>query len=264
MAARRNAVQRESLIIRRQAMKSKVLFASFTALYAAFAAAPVFADNEIPLPKLINLGAEYVFAPPGFDNNDNVQIVLHGELPSTCFKAAKPAVKVDRASRKIYVAAMAYSYTGCFCLDVLTPFTQTADLGLLATGQYQVIEVDGQGKQMMRAILPVGTAKGAQPDDFLYAPVTSASIDRSGTQPVLHLGGILQSDCLELAGVKTLHRVPRIIEVLPIVAQKPGVACMPHNRSFETRVALPASESGDNLIHIRSMNGNSINLVEEL
>jgi hypothetical protein len=41
------------------------------------------------------------------------------------------------------------------------------------------------------------------------------------------------------------------------------VQCTPRNRPFEERIQLSGLQPGDNLIHIRSMNGNSINLVEE-
>jgi hypothetical protein len=221
------------------------------------------ADTIVQPPKLITVRMENVFAPPGFDNNDNAQIVIHGQLPSTCYKTVKPSYRVDHASRRIFVSALAYYYTGCFCLDVVTPYTHTVDLGVLAAGNYQVLEVDANGRSIARGNLPIAIARTPEPDQYLYAPVKAAMVEKNGAQTLLHIKGVFPSDCLELQQVATLHRAPRIIEVLPLAYQKPGVQCVRRNRTFDARVALPATEAGDSLIHIRSMNGDSLNLVEE-
>jgi hypothetical protein len=237
----------------RSVVLASMVFTSFTALAA----------QSIQPPKLISIQSEYIFAPPGFDNNDNAQIVIYGQLPSTCYKTVKPAVRVDHGSHRIYVSAMAYAYTGCFCLEVMTPFSHTVDLGIMSAGAYQIYEVDGNGKSALRGMLPIATTKTAQPDENLYAPVKSAIVERNGGQAVLHLSGVFSSDCIDLERVTTLHRASRIIEVLPLATQRPGVPCTPRNRPFDVRVAIGAAEAGENLVHIRSMNGNSVNLVEE-
>ncbi|MFL5815044.1 MAG: hypothetical protein ACJ763_15820 [Bdellovibrionia bacterium] len=221
------------------------------------------AAQTIQPPKLISIQSDYIFAPPGFDNNDNAQIVISGLLPSTCYKTVQPAVRVDHSSHRIYISAMAYVYTGCFCLAVMTPFSHTVDLGVMSAGAYQIFEVNGDGKNTPRGALPIATTRTAQPDENLYAPVKSAIVEKNGNQAVVHLSGVFSSDCIDLQRVVTLHRASRIIEILPLATQKPGVPCTPHNRPFEARVAVGAAEAGENLIHIRSMNGNSVNLVEE-
>jgi hypothetical protein len=222
-----------------------------------------FAETPNPFPRLVSMPAQYIFAPPGFDNNDNAQIVIYGQLPSTCYKTANPAVRVDQATHRIYVSAVAYSYSGCFCLEVMTPFTQTVDLGILAAGSYQIYEVAENGTKSLRGTMPIAATQTPMPDENLYAPVRSAIIERNGNQSFLHLSGVFTSDCVDLQRVVTLHRASRIIEVLPLAVQKPGVPCTRRDRPFDARVALSVREAGENLIHIRSMNGNSVNLVDE-
>jgi hypothetical protein len=222
-----------------------------------------FAEVPNPFPRLVSMPAQYIFAPPGFDNNDNAQIVIYGQLPSTCYKAANPAVRVDPNTHRIYVSVVAYAYSGCFCLEVMTPFTHTVDLGILPAGNYQIYEADANGASSPRGMMPIAATQTPMPDENLYAPVRSAIIEKHGNQSMLHLSGVFTSDCIDLQRVVTLHRASRIIEVLPLAIQKPGVVCTRRNRPFEARVALSASEAGENLIHILSMNGNSVNLVEE-
>jgi hypothetical protein len=242
-------------------MKSAVL--ASMALISLNAPNAASAAQFIQPPKLISIQSEYIFAPPGFDNNDNAQIVIYGQLPSTCYKTVQPAVRVDHESHRIYFSAMAYAYTGCFCLEVMTPFSHTVDLGIMSAGAYQIFEVDGDEKSALRGVLPIATTRTAQPDENLYAPVKSAIVEKSGNQAVVHLSGVFSSDCIDLQRIVTLHRASRIIEILPLAIQKPGVPCRPRNRPFDARVAVGAAEAGENLIHIRSMNGNSVNLVEE-
>jgi hypothetical protein len=218
----------------------------------------------INLPELVKVSSEEIFAPPGFDDNDNAQIVVHGELLNTCFKAAPPLVNVDAANHLITVTPQAYSYSGCWCLDVLVPFTQTVDLGLLRAGQYKVMEMNAQGKRVHDVLLPVEVARSASPDDALYAPVKQAKVELGapGTQNTLVLSGSFSSDCMEMQEVKTFHRTANIVEVLPIAAYKAGTSCTPNPKPFEVRVKLPAVAPGNTLLYVRSLNGQAVTDVE--
>lgn len=220
--------------------------------------------GPFPAPELVKIPADDLFAPPGFDDNDNVQVVVHGQLINTCYKVAPPTVNVDRAHHLITVSAQAYVYPGCWCLQVLVPFTQTIDLGILPAGHYQVVEYNKAGTLIHQASLPVSVAITSNPDDALYAPVKNAKVDLGapGSAKTLVLGGTFSSDCMELQEVKVLHRLPNIIEVLPIAAYKTGSECKPSPQPFEARVTLPETVPGDTLIYVRSLNGQALSIVE--
>lgn len=243
---------------KRSAMRYAVLIAGVSIVLGS----GVQASSPLPKPERVTLHAKHFFMPPGFDNNDNAQLVLNGMLPNTCYKSANAKVEIDETNKRILVTPQAFFYPGCWCLQVLVPYTQTIDLGVLQQGDYTVVEMDERGSGLARGTLPIAQARSSAPDDFLYAPIKAARIDRQGTSQNLILSGQLSS-CMRFKEVKVLTRVPHLIEVLPI-AEEDGSDCSGAPRAFEQTVSLPDLEHGTTLIHIRSLNGQSINLIEEL
>ncbi len=237
---------------------SKTLFVVVSLLGIA---SLVQASTPLPKPQRVAIHSKHFFMPPGFDDNDNAQLILHGMLPNTCYKAAQAKVEIDETQKRIVITPQAFFYPGCWCLQVLVPFTQTVDLGVLQLGDYTVVELDERGTGLTRGVLPVAPARSGAPDDFLYAPIKAARFDR--TAQTLILSGQLSS-CMRLKEVKVLARVPNLIEVLPIVEEDGSGNCSGASKDFEQGVSLPALETGTTLIHIRSLNGQSINLIEEI
>lgn len=219
--------------------------------------------EPVPMPELVGVRSDQIFAPPGFDANDVAQIVVHGMYPNTCYRAAAPQVVIDRELKTITVAPLAYLRTGCWCAPVRVAFTQPIELGMLNPGKYRVVEFDGQGKVVHENSLSISASDSVAADDFLYAPVKNVQVVQVGAEPELLLSGTFTSDCMELQEIKTLQRTANVIEVLPITSYKTGTSCnnsIP--RPFEVRVKLPATEPGQTLFHVRLLNGQAINLVE--
>ncbi len=52
-----------------------------------------------------------------------------------------------------------------------------------------------------------------------------------------------------------------MLELLPVMAAKPGMACAPASVPFETRVELPQMEAGPALVHVRTLSGVPLNEV---
>jgi hypothetical protein len=219
--------------------------------------------EPFPLPELVDVQSEQLFAPPGFDSNDVAQIVVHGEYANTCYRSAMPGVSLDRVNRVITVAPKAYLRTSCWCAPVRVAFTQPVELGILAPGKYRVVEFDKRGALLHETALVISPSDTASTDDFLYAPVKSAQVVRAGANRELVLSGTFSSECLELQEIRTLHRAAGVIEVLPIVSYKTGSGCdNARAREFEARAKLPATDPGETLVHVRLLNGQAINLVE--
>ena len=84
---------------------------------------------------LVSIGSERTFAPRGFDDNDQIQIVVEGKLDNDCYRLEAPSVRVDSASRQITVQPQA-SYYNWLCLEVLVPWTQVINVGRLAAGDW--------------------------------------------------------------------------------------------------------------------------------
>lgn len=68
-------------------------------------------------PALVVQEPENVFTPMGFDDNDDVQIVLYGNLTDTCHKSGPVYTRVDRDRKTIYVRNTVYFYSGCWCAE---------------------------------------------------------------------------------------------------------------------------------------------------
>jgi hypothetical protein len=215
------------------------------------------ADDQLPHP--INLLPTNTFAPPGFDDNDNAEVVLQGNYISSCFRTGVPIVKVDQINFQIWIQSQTLYYQSSWCIRVLVPYTQEVDLGVLRQGLYTVNVADTQGRWHATARLPVAHAHTSAPDDFLYASATDARIEDGG---LLRLTGTFSNDCMSMGEVTLLYRAQNIIEVLPKVnvAQR---ACRDVLVPFESAVKLNSPWHGTTLVHIRTMNGHAINRIAE-
>lgn len=221
-------------------------------------------------PQAVKLIPQDTFIPPGFDDNDNAQVVISGYLPNTCYKAGGATAKVDEKEKKIYIQNTAYVYAGCWCAEVIVPYMHTINLGIIPTGQYQVLVQDEKLKFHDQGQLNVVSSKTTSPDDYLYAPVRDVFLengDPSDTHdggPTLVIRGQYTSNCMRSHEVRVNYRDHHIIEIFPIVTMTEGPNCHAAAIPFESKVKLQNSWSGSTLIYVRSLNGQSISKVIEL
>ena len=227
---------------------------------------------EVFQPATVDVAPDRVFTPLGFDDNDNAQIVLDGSLPDTCYKLGPTRIRVDHEAHKIFLRQQAFYYPGGWCAEVRIPYVQTVDLGILKSGQYDIqVEQEGQ-KAKSFASLPVAIATTSSPDDFLYAPITEAHLERApvgmdASKPpftTLVLNGYFTSSCMVFQRVKMNVRTNNVIEVLPIVNMERATNCAQVTNEFSIQVSLKEIPTGRYLIHVRSLNGQSINRIVEL
>lgn len=214
------------------------------------------------LPVTIKIKPEQVFVPPGFDTNDNAQLVVTGDLATTCLKAGATKARVNHKKRQIYLEQEALQYTDCWCAELPTSYTKTVDLGVLEAGKYQVLVADGPEKVLKEGQMTITNATTNSPDERFYAPVEEAVIVNRDGAPELTLRGTFRSTCTNIEDVKILQRTPGVIEVLPISDLKEGTPCIAGENPYEKTVTLPAVK-GKTLVHIRSLSGQSINRVIE-
>ena len=214
------------------------------------------------LPVMIKIKPEQVFVPPGFDTNDNAQLVVSGGLANTCLKAGATKARVNHKKRQIYLEQEALQYTDCWCAELPTTYTKTVDLGVLEEGKYQVLVADGPEKVQKEGQMAIAAATTNAPDERFYAPVEEAVISNKDGVAELTLRGTFSSTCTNLEQVKILQRTPGVIEVLPISDLREGTACVAGENPYEKTVSLPAVK-GKTLVHIRSLSGQSINRVIE-
>jgi hypothetical protein len=237
-------------------------FASFPA-----SAEPISGASEVEIP------VEELLAPTdGFDDNDNVQVVLHGVLPNACYTLGRAAVDRGADGHKIAVKQFALKrYTG-ICVDpdrlpdhmkLSVPFVNEVHVGQLDRGQYQFGFLEDAGASGSRP-MNVGAATAPSIDSAPYALVTSVSIpDVVSAQDdvVVTLSGLLNSSCSQIdPNVKVLKQKD-VFVLLPTLKIKSLVLCTQLRTPYQVQVNLGKAAAGQYLIHTRSMNGKAVNKV---
>jgi len=214
---------------------------------------------ERSAPKLVTTGVSSVFVPLGFDDNDNVQVVIEGYFPNTCYKLGPSNIEVE--DEKVKITPLAYFYAGP-CLQMMVHYEKAVNLGLLKAGKYRV-EISQTVLEVPPLVVKEADPNNATPDDFLYAPIKSASII-SQNPPVLRLKGAFTNSCMKMEEVRVPPSYNRTVAVLPIATYKGQEGCAQVMMPFEQDVAISEKLAGRYLFHIRSLNGASVNLIEDL
>ncbi len=218
--------------------------------------------SAISLPRLIQAPVDKVFViTDGFDNNDNVEVVIKGNFKNSCYRADKGSAEVDPATKTIRVSATAYFYPQEICIDMLVPYIQVVKVGVLDVGTYKVLP---EGNERLARSFHIKEANTANPDDYLYTPVTSAYVENDlQGNPILHLQGqypLLYRGCMKTQRVATYLTPDNVLVVQPIAVVLPPEDCG-HQTGGSFNIAQPLSKSltGETLLHIRTLNGNAYN-----
>ena len=167
-------------------------------------------------PSLTNVPATNIFAPFGFDSNDNAEVVVTAFLPNLCYKAPQHEVKMAGNSIAIEVKAMNHTSTNDYCLEMIVPFTEVVDLGVLDKGNYNVSVNSIEDKALknnksLSAVLNIAEASSDAVDDFIYASVKSIDMD----QEDVVLKGYNPSDCLVLDNISFVDNKSNAYSILP-------------------------------------------------
>ena len=204
-----------------------------------------------------SVGASQLFAPQGYDDNDEIVVVATGFLPSTCFQLTNPSVSTDRDTRTVTIDLKSHVNPGP-CVNIPVPFEQEIDLGTLPAGDWTLETTVGG----LSSSLTVVVAPNEAPDAYLYAPIDNASLSfdaETGRWSAVLTGDLLAS-CLSIQETKVLGQ-GGVVVLLPILQQRDEV-CQPTNDHFSLKVPLPADlEPGKHLLHVRSLNGRAVNRV---
>lgn len=205
----------------------------------------------------VTIAADRLFVPDGYDQNDEIIVVLDGSLPDTCYQIKKPEFKIDEAHFTIVITPQAWINTGN-CVATPVPYSLEVDFGTLKPGIWEVDVVNSN----IHRDLKVDPSASASPDDFVYAPVEQARIEFNQPQgrKELILKGHIFANCLDWQAISILDQ-GEVIVVLPVL-KRISEQCESANLAFTKRVNLPTTMSpGRHLVHIRSLNGRALNIV---
>lgn len=231
---------------------------SFLAAVVVAAMAP----HAIASPNLVTSPVDKVFVPQGFDDNDNVEVILHGTFPNTCYKTGPSSAQIDTEAMTITIKASSYSYSGesLVCAQVMIPFIQTVNLGVVEKGTYKLVVTDRP--EATARDLEVAAALSPAPDDFLYAPADTVAVRRNADgQDVLALEGRYPHmfiGCMQISELRTSLTSDNVLVVQPITTILDDSACSGFDYKVEKTLTTVLPE-GDYLIHVRTLDGTAIN-----
>lgn len=229
------------------------------------------ATASFAAPKEIDSPIEKVFVPDGFDNNDNVEVVLYGHFPTSCYKVGNTTARVE--GKTIFIHSTSYEYqrdpsSPLACADIVVPFKQVVKLGVVPTGTFTVKTERMDGREGKSANLKVKEAKVTSPDDFLYAPVSSVTFQKNGGEGTVELKGtfpMMFTGCMKMDKVQYSFTDGPVLVVQPIAKIAKTGECthedmeLDFTYNFTVDGALPVGS--DMLLHVRALDGNSVNKV---
>ena len=233
-------------------------------LLALMIASPAAQSAPIPglLPDVFNDMPRRMFVPPGFDSNDQAEVVIRGEFRNTCYQVGPSRAHVDADQKRIVIENEAYYYDAFMCMMVLVPYVKAIPIGILGEGTYSVQFAGDSGESRELGSMTIHPSATSGPDDFVYAPVEELRVEPGelGEPHRLTLSGHFTDSCMEVEDVKVLVRTEDVIEILPTV-KFATENCRAEKRPFSRTVFIPVNLRGERLVHVRVLNGQSINRV---
>lgn len=212
-----------------------------------------------------------VFAPKfGFDDNDDVQVVIDGYLPNSCYQKGKTKVLVNPTTKTIVITQYAKLEESDLCNDqenlppemkVPLKFMSEADIGELTLGDYRIQYNSLEGPK--ERSLNIEAAQNRNNIDNVFYAITSNAyvkevVDASQPHFSVSLTGYLNSPCVSLSNKMKGVLVNDVIILLPEIVKNGGV-CPPVTQDFSLDLSLKTPPPGRYLLHIRSLNGTAVN-----
>ena len=253
------------------ATQIKTSLFSLTLLAGATFSAGVVQAADLTSKEVVEAKLTHVFIPrEGFDDNDNVQAVIRGELPNACYSVGQAVFSVDAEKKLVQVAQTAILDRGGVCADPANlppdlsqpiPFVRELNFGSLQAADYNIVYQTAAGEKLRS--FHVGFAPTNTVDSARYALITNAFaqdvVERASGALEFRITGYINSSCAELSQF-VVEKLDDVYVLLPKVQVK-GDYCLPVNKPFYRTVTLEAPEAGFYLLHARSLAGQSANKV---
>lgn len=212
-------------------------------------------------PEVVTSPVDHLFVPKGFDNNDNVEVVVTGKYPNPCYvrNASSAEVRED----KIFITVTALQRDGgedCEAMSV--PFSETVTIGNLQAGNYEII-VNASSRYEQKGGLDVAVSRSTGVDDHIYAIVDYIELGfTGGLSGDALLMARAPSDCVAFDHVEYLSNEKDTLSILPIM-KKVSETCKEKTRRFEIPVKFKPSSlpEKDILLFVRSIEGKSVHSI---
>lgn len=201
---------------------------------------------------------DHLYIPYGFDNNDNVEFVVSGILPSLCHRSPKIRTEIIANEVVITVTSLYEKKEFTDCEDLVIPFSQTVHLGVIRDGQYNVVANKGTFFEKIKP-LKIYEDNGKAINQFYYANIEE--IQTTDDPQKIILKGRIPKGCFEVKEIKSFDNGSDAISILPII-QKVSKTCSHRQEPYQAEFFIPQNSLERRiLLHVRRLDGNSINLI---
>lgn len=207
-------------------------------------------------PVVVIVQPEDIFVLNGFDDNDHVEIIISGYLPTLCHQSPSLKSRVEGDQILITLTALHFDRTNPFCTQIPIPFLEVVNVGVLPAGDYRVV-VNRDTPFEANDSLHVDVAPTQEQNNFLYAQVEY--VEKIQGARTIVLAGTNPSDCLALDRVQFVSNEKNALAVLPIL-KKSTENCEYRPTPFKYMIDVPKVLSKDKiLMHVRRMDGKAVN-----
>jgi hypothetical protein len=223
--------------------------------------------TRVEVPVLALLTPSY-----GYEEKNNIEVILWGKLPNQCYTLSQSDVARADGSSTLWLRQYAIHDTSGVCADESTmpdhmkvPVQYTVDVsvGHLAAGTYTFQYADSAAKVQSRT-MQVAPNVTPTVDTLPYAAVTAAiapDVLNGAKHLKVRVTGVLNSTCTKLDPNIKILRENDVFVLMPTISVIPGATCGEIMDPFGQDVDLGTTFPGPHLIHVRSMNGKSVNKV---
>lgn len=218
----------------------------------------------------VQINIDRVMAPShGYDDNDDVRVVLSGVLDSPCLNLARTQIKRNPSAHTISIIQYAWARHDGACksgdwIDAPAPYEIEVSLGRMSRGDY-VIQGLSQNEPVSSRSIHIAPASATTQDSLNYPIVDGMWVDDNG---VLLEGedikvtffGKLTTECASIvAPIQVL--IENDVMVILATQKMSNTKCAPSLRPFKTEINLGKLRAGHYLIHIRSRHGQVVQQV---
>lgn len=209
----------------------------------------------------------------GFDDNDNVQVVIEGYLPNSCYTLAQSETDLSGSELKVTQKAIRNESGICSEEADLPPdlaaqryFWKVLDVGLMDEGSYSLKYLNMDDSRINRPFY-IQLSPSNQVDSMNYVYVTNAfakeSVHVSEEYFEFRITGQLTSTCAEMADDYYLEKSGDVYALM-LYTYRVEDYCMPASRPFYKIIRVRTPEKGRYLLHVRSVGGQSKNKIFEV
>lgn len=203
----------------------------------------------------VTIPVEDVFAPKGYDSNDNAIIYVSGRLPSPCYRRPKALVVRNGQNFSVVMNSTVVKSRNRVCIAMTIPFLAEVELGKLSEGNYS-LSTDGRHHSVRTAQWQVEKPNRSSIDNYIYAQVKNVRVSNGRN---VFIEGENASDCIQLDRIESVFNGKNTYAILPIMKQvKTNCPEMPSKFIYGFRLPND-SDSKQVLIHVRSVDGTAVN-----